>query len=702
VKEAPHPADIRSGILAAVEAEVIVCRLCPRLVHWRETAASSKVQRHADETYWGRPVPGWGDHAARIVVVGLAPGAHGSNRTGRMFTGDRAGDFLYAALHGAGLASQPTSRSQDDGLELRGAYITAVVRCCPPANRPAPDERDRCVPFLARELGVLQDARVIVALGAFAWDGTLRALAALGHPAKPQPRFGHGAEASVGPYRLIGSYHPSQQNTFTGRLTAPMLDDVLRRAVELAGFDDVADLAGRRGERRSATLDTRTALPTAATSGRVVQLSVSPGGVPKQPVASAWVGPLGLEGDGHHDRREHGGPHRAVCLYSIEALARLRAEGHPVGPGSLGENLTLEGIELGDLYPGDRLAVGDGVMLEISGPCNPCATIRDSFADRRIGRVSVLAHPRDSRLYARVLEPGHVREGDSVRVLPPTPGSLAPAHSLLDRLDAAERANALANWRAAIAGGIDLRLLDDGDLAVAATPSVPDANFNLAVGLRTLPHLIPEVLAHFRANRVVGWLDVADPPWPGAVPERLGAVLAAEPARVREPRPAPGLVIRSIPGPAAASRDHDPGPDQGRGTDPDVDVLRWEEVVVAGFEMDAVTGGAWMRVAPSLARDRRLHLLVAEIDRVPVGGAGLFVYRGVGNLGPASVLPAYRGRGIHAALIAARARLAEQLGCTGLTTQATLGGPSERNQLRMGFERVWRRGVYRYDPADQP
>jgi len=475
---------------------------------------------------------------------------------------------------------------------------------------------------------------------------------------------------------------------------------VLRRAAELSSLATLSDEA-------PAPVSPAEIWPTgsivwaapAARVGRLVQVSVSLGGVPKQPVPSARVGPLGLDGDGHHDRTEHGGPHRAVCLYSTEALARLRAEGHPVGPGSLGENLTLEGIELGDLYPGDRLAVGDGVILEISGPCNPCATIRDSFADRRIGRVSVLAHPRDSRLYARVLEPGHVRGGDPVGVLPPMPGSLGTTHRLLDYLDAAERAYALANWRAAIASGIDLRLLDDGDLAVAATPSVPDANFNMAVGLRALPHLIPNVLAHFHANGVVGWLDVADPPWTGAVPERFGSVLAAEPARVREPPRVPGVTIRPVGRPSATGLDTGQRPDQGRGMNSDPDTLRWEEVVVAGFEMDAITGGAWMRVAPSLARDRRLHLLVAEIDGVPAGGAGLFIYRGVGNLGPASVLPAFRRRGIHAALIAARARLAEHFGCTVLTTQAAFDGPSERNQLRMGFERVWRRGVYRCDPA---
>jgi len=176
-------------------------------------------------------------------------------------------------------------------------------------------------------------------------------------------------------------------------------------------------------------------------------------------------------------------------------------------------------------------------------------------------------------------------------------------------------------------------------------------------------------------------------------------VLAAEPARVREPPRVPGLVIRSIALPVASG--HDPGPGQGRGMGPDPDVMLWQAVVVAGFEMDEVTGGAWVRTAPLLALDRRLHLLVAEIDGARVGGAGLFVHRGVGNLGPASVLPAFRGRGIHAALIAARARLAEHLGCTVLATQAAFEGASERNQLRMGFERVWRRGVYRYDPADE-
>jgi uracil-DNA glycosylase len=179
-------------------------------------------------------VPGYGDPDARLLIVGLAPAAHGGNRTGRVFTGDRSGDWLFAALHRTGFANQPTSVSRDDGLRLIDAYVAAVVRCAPPANRPTPQERDTCLPYLVRELELLGRLRVIVALGAFAWDGALRGLAAAGHPTpRPKPRFGHGAEATVGPFTMIGTYHPSQQNTFTGKLTEEMLDAVFARAREL-------------------------------------------------------------------------------------------------------------------------------------------------------------------------------------------------------------------------------------------------------------------------------------------------------------------------------------------------------------------------------------------------------------------------------------------------------------------------------------
>ena len=215
--------------LARVTAEVTACRACPRLVAWREQVARDKRAAYRDQEYWGRPVPGFGDPAARVVVVGLAPAAHGANRTGRMFTGDRSGDFLYAALHRTGFASQPVSEHLGDGLRLHDCWITAAVRCAPPQNRPLPAERDRCVPYLRRELAVLP-ARVLVVLGGFAWDVLLRLLG----PVRPKPAFTHGARAAVGGHTLLGSYHPSQQNTFTGRLTAQMLDDVLIRARALA------------------------------------------------------------------------------------------------------------------------------------------------------------------------------------------------------------------------------------------------------------------------------------------------------------------------------------------------------------------------------------------------------------------------------------------------------------------------------------
>jgi uracil-DNA glycosylase family 4 len=227
---------VTGSALEAIRDDVIVCRRCPRLVAWRERVAREKTARFADQTYWGRPVPGFGDPRARVLVLGLAPAAHGGNRTGRIFTGDRSGDFLFASLYRTGFADRPSSISADDGLTLRGAYVAAVNRCAPPGNRPTPEERDRCLPFLERELAALSRLRVLVPLGSFAWDGAIRAVVALGHDApRPKPRFGHGAEAMVGPYRFVGSFHPSQQNTFTGKLTPEMLDRVFRRAGELAG-----------------------------------------------------------------------------------------------------------------------------------------------------------------------------------------------------------------------------------------------------------------------------------------------------------------------------------------------------------------------------------------------------------------------------------------------------------------------------------
>jgi uracil-DNA glycosylase len=224
-----------SAGLELLERELIACRRCPRLVAWREEVARVRRAAFADHEYWGRPVPGFGDPAARMLVLGLAPAAHGGNRTGRVFTGDRSGDWLFAALWRAGVANQPESRAADDGLELTDCYVTAAVRCAPPGNRPSPDERENCLPYLERELELLSDLRVVVCLGGFAWDVALRARASRGgERLRPRPRFTHGAQVAGPPWALLGCYHVSQQNTFTGRLTETMLDDVFTTARELA------------------------------------------------------------------------------------------------------------------------------------------------------------------------------------------------------------------------------------------------------------------------------------------------------------------------------------------------------------------------------------------------------------------------------------------------------------------------------------
>ena len=222
------------GTVDALDAEVSVCRACPRLVEWREEVAVVKRKSFADQPYWGRPIPGWGSARPRIVIVGLAPAAHGGNRTGRVFTGDRSGDFLFAALHRAGLANQPECVDAADGLALNDTRVAAAVRCAPPGNAPTPAERATCAPWLDAEWRLVgSDVRVIIALGAFAWRAALQMIRSAGGTVPtPAPQFGHGATAVVGDVTLIGCYHPSQQNTFTGKLTPQMLDDIFQQARE--------------------------------------------------------------------------------------------------------------------------------------------------------------------------------------------------------------------------------------------------------------------------------------------------------------------------------------------------------------------------------------------------------------------------------------------------------------------------------------
>ena len=245
------PAD-RARALAGIEGEVVECRRCPRLVAWREQVARERVARFRDQTYWGRPVPGFGDPEARILLLGLAPAAHGGNRTGRVFTGDASGDFLWPTLHDAGLATRPVSERRDDGLEAIDLWITAPVKSAPPNNKPLPSERDNCAPYLVRELAALDRVRVVVALGSFAWASALRTFAAVGAELpRPLPKFGHAAEATIDAWTLLGCYHVSQQNTFTGKLTRPMLDTVLARAVDVANAAPPAAVAQSAAAQRS-------------------------------------------------------------------------------------------------------------------------------------------------------------------------------------------------------------------------------------------------------------------------------------------------------------------------------------------------------------------------------------------------------------------------------------------------------------------
>ena len=228
--------------LPGLNREIVRCDRCPRLRDWCAHVAQNPRASYLGERYWGKPVPSFGDDRPRLLIVGLAPGAHGANRTGRMFTGDSSGDWLFEALHAAGLCAHPHSTSRKDGQKLYGARISGVVHCAPPGNKPAREERDACRPYLARELALCgPELKVVVALGGFAWDGVLWALGEQGHRLSPKPKFGHGARARVGSYTVMGCFHPSQLNTFTGRLTKPMRRDAFRKARRLAGISGEGD-----------------------------------------------------------------------------------------------------------------------------------------------------------------------------------------------------------------------------------------------------------------------------------------------------------------------------------------------------------------------------------------------------------------------------------------------------------------------------
>ncbi|MCA1571817.1 MAG: GNAT family N-acetyltransferase [Chloroflexi bacterium] len=409
--------------------------------------------------------------------------------------------------------------------------------------------------------------------------------------------------------------------------------------------------------------------------GRLLRINVSAGGVPKLPVDGARVTHRGVEGDRQRAETVHGGPHRAVSILGIEAIRRVAAEGHPIRPGSTGENLTVSGFDVSSLAVGTRLAIGGEVVLEISQPTNPCRTIRHSFSDLRFGRLSIKAHPTDSRMYARVVREGTVRPGDRIRLQPPTTDD-AERFTIAIRLDAAERESAVAFWEAARAAGYPIQILHDGEIAVSASPQLPGPVFNSALGFALLPNLVRHALDHFRGSAVTGWLLTDDPPWPNAVVDSTLARYAIEPI---DEAPMSGEVrIRELPR-------HELG--------------RWAEMIVSASAMPDTIATVWRDLEHHLARVAHHHRFVAEIDGRPVGAGSLHLHRGMGWLRAGSVLESYRGRGIQRALISHRAERARQLGADLIGASAIEGGASAANLETLGFRHVATRRSYRADPS---
>jgi MOSC domain-containing protein YiiM/GNAT superfamily N-acetyltransferase len=413
--------------------------------------------------------------------------------------------------------------------------------------------------------------------------------------------------------------------------------------------------------------------------GRVFQVNVSPGGVPKLPVERAWVGALGLEGDRQKHDTVHGGPHRAVALLAIEAIERVQADGHPITPGSVGENLTTSGIELATLAPGTRLAIGDKLVLEISWPANPCNLIVGSFRDGKSGRISILTHPSDSRMYARTLVEGEVRPGDAIRVMPPADPEAAARQILLERIDAVTLDFNVGLWRAVAQAGVAIDIEEDGELAMASSAELRSSAFNRAFGHRMLPNLTDRMLAFYEKAGRPGWIVADRPPLPGAGAESPSTVFAADPASVATAHPAEtDITFREV----------EPG-----------EVDTWSRVLVEASSIDGPERLAWIDATRRQVGTGGHHYLIAERQGKPIGVAGLFTRRRVGLLATTAVMPEARGHGIQRALIAARARLAIERRCTIVTASALVGSRSARNLEKMGFRPVHEQAVYRFDAA---
>jgi MOSC domain-containing protein YiiM/GNAT superfamily N-acetyltransferase len=411
--------------------------------------------------------------------------------------------------------------------------------------------------------------------------------------------------------------------------------------------------------------------------GRLLRVNVSAGGVPKRPIESARVTTLGVEGDRQANVTGHGGPHRAVSLLGIEAIRRVASEGHPIAPGTTGENLTTEGFDLSTLAIGTRLAIGDEVVVELSGPANPCRTIRHSFEGERYGRLGSATHPRDSRMYGRVVREGAIRPGDPIVVSPPV-DDVAEQLAIARRIERAERASTLAMWRAAAAAGHRVDIIDDGELAIAAAPDLPGPPFNLGLGFAEMPHLLRRARDHFAANRVTGWAWTDAAPWPRAEPDATAIYAAAAIGDVTAGDAPEGLVVRRL------ARE---------------EVGSWGAIVEAAGGMEGAIARAFADLEAPLANEAHHHRFVAELDGRPVGVGSLHSHHRVGWLRAGVVLPDARGRGIQRALIRERAAHALRLGCDIIGASANAGGVSARNLERVGARIVAVRGRYRIEPT---
>ena len=415
-------------------------------------------------------------------------------------------------------------------------------------------------------------------------------------------------------------------------------------------------------------------------------MNLNDGGVPKLPVERAWVGELGLDGDRHRDDTVHGGPLRAVCLFAIEAIERLQAEGHPTKIGGVGENLTTSGVEWSRLPGGTQVKVGKDVVLELTAPATPCETQRPNFIRGEFKRISQVLFPDDSRMYARVVAPGEVRPGDPIEVLPLAAGHDPDAWERLFRIDMAELKADVRLWAAAASGGVDIHVSVDEELAMACAPDALEPVFNHALGLRTLPNHLPRVLDFYRFHGAAGSFGIDRAPWPGAQPEYQLAVLAADVAHLPEGTAAggrlpDGFTIRRV------------GPD---------DFTAFTGVVATvfadlGFDRDRVAA-----LMPHLLGSRGVHAVLAESHGRPVATGLLSTHKRVGLLRTGTVLPEFRGHGLQRALIRERIRLAIEDGCDLIAAHTGLDSLSEHNVTATGLRRIATRDMYTFDPMADP